>query len=129
MGRRRYFPDIHNANRNERMYAERQAMNAPIQGTASDMIKMAMIKVNERLKSDSPSPALGEERGAGGRGHSSRLLLQVHDELLFELADGEENLLEPIRHDMEHALELSVPIEVDLKIGDNWEDMMVIERR
>ncbi|HEY3782317.1 MAG TPA: DNA polymerase I [Fimbriimonadaceae bacterium] len=108
-GRRRYFPDIHNANRNERMYAERQAMNAPIQGTASDMIKLAMIHVAQRLSEDT---AL-----------KSKLLLQVHDELLFELAEGEEHLLEPIRYDMEHALELSVPIEVDLKIGCNWEEM------
>jgi len=113
-GRRRYFPDIHNANRNERMYAERQAMNAPIQGTASDMIKLAMIRVAEHLAAQ---PNL-----------KSRLLLQVHDELLFELADGEEHLLEPIRHDMEHALELSVPIEVDLKIGQNWEEMKPMAR-
>ena len=84
-------------------------MNAPIQGTASDMIKLAMLRVAERLAAQ---PSL-----------KSRLLLQVHDELLFELAEGEEHLLEPIRHDMEHALELSVPIEVDLKIGVNWDEM------
>ncbi len=103
-GRRRYFPDIHNANRNERMYAERQAMNAPIQGTASDMIKIAMIAVGDRL---------GEA--------NSRMLLQVHDELLFELADGDDYVVEPIRGDMEGALQLSVPVRVDLKMGHNWD--------
>jgi DNA polymerase-1 len=107
-GRRRYFPDIHNANRNERMYAERQAMNAPIQGTASDMIKLAMIRVDERLKAE---------------GARSRMLLQVHDELVFELVDGEERLIEMLRSDMESALKLKVPIVVDAKLGENWEEM------
>jgi DNA polymerase-1 len=111
-GRRRYFPDIHNANRNERMAAERQAMNAPIQGTASDMIKLAMLKVGELLNS----------------GTRTRLLLQVHDELLFELADGEDHLLQPIRELMENALPLSVPVEVDLKIGENWQEMTPVPR-
>lgn len=110
-GRRRYFPDIHNANRNERMYAERQAMNAPIQGTASDMIKLAMLKIPEVLK-----------------GSKTRMLLQVHDELVFELADGEHHLIEPIRKVMETSMELKVPIEVDAKIGLNWEDMQEVPR-
>jgi DNA polymerase-1 len=104
-GRRRYFPDIHNANRNERMYAERQAMNAPIQGTASDMIKLAMLRV----------PAvLGSAR--------TRMLLQVHDELVFELASGEESLIDPLRQAMENALPLSVPVEVDSGVGPNWDE-------
>jgi len=107
-GRRRYFPDIHNANRNERMYAERQAMNAPIQGTASDMIKIAMIKVGTRL---------------AGTDFKTRMLLQVHDELLFELASGDDAVLEPIRADMEGAMTLSVPVKVDLKMGANWDEM------
>ena len=110
-GRRRYFPDIHNANRNERMYAERQAMNAPIQGTASDMIKLAMLRVASTLE-----------------GRKSRMLLQVHDELVFELADGEDDLIEPIRRDMEGALPLSVPVEVDAKVGANWAEMDEIPR-
>jgi DNA polymerase-1 len=109
-GRRRYFPDIHNANRNERMYAERQAMNAPIQGTASDMIKIAMIRVGQRLARNT-----AEIR--------TRMLLQVHDELLFELATEDDYLLEPIRDDMEEALQLTVPIKVDLKMGANWDEM------
>ncbi len=110
-GRRRYFPDIHNANRNERMYAERQAMNAPIQGTASDMIKLAMLAVERLLV-----------------GCKTRMLLQVHDELVFELAEGEEHLIEPIRFAMEQALPLSVPIEVDAKVGANWAEMSEIPR-
>lgn len=110
-GRRRYFPDIHNANRNERMYAERQAMNAPIQGTASDMIKLAMIHVERVLT-----------------GAKSRMLLQVHDELVFELAEGEEHLIEPLRAAMENSLPLSVPIEVDAKVGANWAEMAEIPR-
>jgi DNA polymerase-1 len=106
--RRRYFPEIHAANRNERMSAERQAVNAPIQGTAADMIKLAMIQL---------TPVLA--------GRKSRMLLQVHDELLFELAEGEEELIEPIRTTMEDALPLKVPVEVDAKVGENWNDMVV----
>lgn len=105
-GRRRYFPDIHNANRNERMYSERQAMNAPIQGAAADLIKLAMIEVRK---------VLGDAK--------SRALLQVHDELLFEIHDSEHHLLEPIRTAMANAMTLSVPIEVDGKIGPNWNEM------
>jgi DNA polymerase-1 len=105
-GRRRYFPDIHAANRNERLYAERQAVNAPIQGSAADMAKLAMIRVRALL----------------GRS-ATRLLLQVHDELVFELADGEEALAEPVRAGMEGALPLDVPVEVDAKTGPNWSEM------
>lgn len=109
-GRRRYFPDIHAANRNERMYAERQAMNAPIQGAAADMIKIAMIEVRRSL-------------GAG----PTRMLLQVHDELVFEhpVGVGAETL-EPIRAQMEAALPLDVPVEVDAKVGPNWNEMTVV---
>jgi DNA polymerase-1 len=110
-GRRRYFPDIHNANRNERMYAERQAMNAPIQGTASDMIKLAMLEVAKVIE-----------------GKKTRMLLQVHDELVFELADGEHVLIEPIRVAMESALPLDVPVEVDAKVGANWAEMVEVPR-
>lgn len=110
-GRRRYFPDIHAANRNERMYAERQAMNAPIQGTAADMIKIAMIRVQELLK-----------------GKRTRMLLTVHDELVFELHPDERDLIEPIRHAMETALPLDVPVEVDAKIGNDWSAMTPVSR-
>lgn len=112
-GRRRYFGDIHALNRQERMGAERQAMNAPIQGAAADMIKLAMIKVRKRLprpSADRPTPAV-------------RMLLQVHDELVFELLPDEEGLIEPIRDDMEQAMPLSVPVLVDAKTGKDWADM------
>jgi DNA polymerase-1 len=105
-GRRRYFPDIHAANRNERLYAERQATNAPLQGTAADMIKLAMIRARK---------ALGDA--------ATRMLLQVHDELVFELAEKEAGLIEPIRTEMEQALRLEVPIEVDASVGPDWDDM------
>jgi DNA polymerase-1 len=109
-GRRRHFPDIHAANRGVRQYAERQAMNAPIQGTAADMIKLAMIKVRGLID-----------------GRSQKLLLQVHDELVFESNVRPENL-EPIRGAMEEALPLSVPVEVDVKRGPNWLDMTPVDR-
>lgn len=105
-GRRRYFPDIHAANRTERQYAERQAINAPIQGAAADMVKLAMLRVRREL-------------GAS----ATRMLLQVHDELLFELREDDDALVEPIRREMEAALPLSVPVEVDAKIGANWNAM------
>ncbi len=106
-GRRRYFPDIHAQNRNERLYAERQAMNAPIQGSAADMIKLAMLEVRKTIGTN-----------------KTRMLLQVHDELVFELAKGEEQaLVEPIRMAMEGAMPLDVPVEVDSKFGPNWNEM------
>lgn len=110
-GRRRYFPDIQNANRQVRGYAERQAMNAPIQGSAADMIKLAMVKLWRELK-----------------GRDVRMLLQVHDELVFELGSGWEAWAEPICETMENALPLSVPVEVDGKVGMNWLDMQPLVR-
>ncbi len=108
-GRRRYFPEIHASNRAERLYSERQAMNAPIQGAAADLVKLAMIDVRKAL---GPS--------------ASRMLLQVHDELVFELAPTERDLIEPIRVCMEQAMPIDVPIEVDAKIGPNWNEMQAV---
>lgn len=108
-GRRRFFAEIHAANRGVRQYAERQAMNAPIQGTAADMIKLAMLKVRKEL---------GQSR--------HRMLLQVHDELVFEVSgdfDDHRSLFDQVKLDMETALPMSVPIEVDGKIGPNWLEM------
>lgn len=102
-GRRRYFPDIHAGNRIARAYAERQAMNAPLQGGSADMIKLAMISIAGLLE-----------------GKGTRLVLQVHDELLFEVPAGEESLLPEIRDAMANALALDVPVEVDIGIGPNW---------
>lgn len=105
-GRRRYFPDIHAGNRNTRSYAERQAMNAPIQGTAADMIKLAMVDVAKLMK-----------------GRSSRMLLQVHDELVFECGEDFGQVRVAVREAMERALPLNVPLEVDMKFGENWLEM------
>lgn len=110
-GRRRYFPDIHAQNRNERLSSERAAVNAPLQGAAADMIKLAMIRVRRMLGSS-----------------ATRMLLQVHDELVFEQADGEAALVEPIRREMEEALPLDVPVEVDAKVGPNWNEMVEVPR-
>jgi DNA polymerase I len=110
-GRRRYFPDIHASRFNDRQYAERQAMNAPIQGTAADMIKMAMLTVRKLIE-----------------GTSVRMLLNVHDELVFEIPTGDRADLEPIRHLMETSLPLKVPVEVDAKIGYNWNEMSAFVR-
>ncbi|MFQ3677895.1 MAG: DNA polymerase, partial [Fimbriimonadaceae bacterium] len=106
MGRRRTFPEIHSANRNERLYAERQAVNAPIQGAAADMIKLAMVRVRRVLGPDGP-----------------RMLLQVHDELVFEAGADLRDWIAPIRQAMEGALPLSVPVVVDAKAGPNWAEM------
>ncbi|MDQ2986719.1 MAG: DNA polymerase I [Armatimonadota bacterium] len=102
-GRRRYFPDIHAGNRVARSYAERQAMNAPLQGGSADMIKLAMISIAELL-----------------RGKGTRMVLQVHDELLFEVPEGEEGILPSLQVAMSEAMPLSVPVEVDVGIGPNW---------
>ncbi len=102
-GRRRYFPDIHAGKINERRYAERQAMNAPIQGTAADMIKLAMLEARNALV-----------------GTGTRMLLNVHDELVFEMPPDEQGLVPKLRAAMESALPLSVPVEADAKVGEDW---------
>jgi DNA polymerase-1 len=107
--RKRYTPGIHAGNRNERLSAEREAVNAPIQGTAADVIKIAMIKVAAAMKE------------AGVR---SRMILQVHDELLFEIVPEEEDqMLRLVAHEMEHAYALQVPLVVETKVGCNWRDV------
>ena len=105
-GRRRYIADINNKNANIRGNAERQAINMPIQGTAADMIKLAMIDIHRIF-----------ER----RRFRSRMLLQVHDELVFEVDKKEvENVREAVLHSMKNAFPLSVPLEVEVGIGNNW---------
>lgn len=111
LGRRRYFPDIHAARIQERQYAERQAMNAPIQGAAADMLKLAMLRIRPMLE-----------------GTGVRMLLNVHDELVFEFPHGRREMVEPIRAGMEEALPLHVPVEVDAKAGPNWNVMTEIPR-
>lgn len=106
-GRRRYLPDLNSSNRQRRDMAERMALNAPIQGSAADIIKIAMLRVDEALVE---------------AGLTSRVLLQVHDELLLEVAPGEEDsLAEVVRQGMGSAADLLVPLEVNIGVGDNWE--------
>lgn len=106
LGRRRYMPDITSGNQNIRQNAERQAINMPIQGTSADMIKLAMIQIHDAL-------AKAELE--------SRMLLQVHDELVFEMKKSEEKEVRKLvtKH-MQQALKLDVPIEVDIGVGNNW---------
>ncbi|WP_310963057.1 DNA polymerase I [Nocardioides terrisoli] len=106
MGRRRYLPDLTSDNRQRREMAERMALNAPIQGSAADVIKVAMLNV---------------DRAASEAGMSSRMLLQVHDELVFEVAEGEQEALELlVREQMGAAAELTVPLDVSVGTGGSW---------
>jgi DNA polymerase-1 len=106
LGRRRYLPDLRSGNPVARNAAERMAMNAPVQGTASDMIKIAMVRMHAALRA---------------RRLASRMLLQVHDELLFESPPDEvDTMVALAREIMESALPLAVPVVVDVKIGDDW---------
>jgi DNA polymerase-1 len=106
LGRRRYLRDINSANANIRGYAERNAINAPIQGTAADIIKIAMIHIHDWLQQEK----LG-----------TKMILQVHDELLFDVPKAELDYVSPKIEDlMKHALPLSVPMEIGLGTGDNW---------
>jgi DNA polymerase-1 len=109
LGRRRYLPDLKATNPVARNAAERMAMNAPVQGTASDMIKIAMVRVHEALRA---------------RGLAARMLLQVHDELLFEAPPGEVEAVERLATEiMAAALPLDVPVVVDVKTGDDWAEV------
>ncbi|MDE5703862.1 MAG: DNA polymerase I, partial [Bacteroidales bacterium] len=106
--RRRYLPDINSGNAMVRNYAERNAVNAPIQGTSADMIKIAMIRIAERLKKE---------------GLAARMLLQVHDELIFNVPRYEVTALKNLVEDeMKRALPLEVPIEVEMQAAENWSD-------
>ncbi|MFL6116982.1 MAG: DNA polymerase I, partial [Catenulispora sp.] len=107
-GRRRYLPDLASDNRQRREMAERMALNAPIQGSAADIIKVAMIRVREALKSEELT---------------SRMLLQVHDELVLEVAPGEAAKVEAlVRREMAGAAELRVPLDVSVGMAVNWAD-------
>lgn len=106
LGRRRYIPDIKSSNRNVRMFAERTAINAPIQGSAADMIKIAMIRIHEALRD---------------RALRTRMILQVHDELVFDTPRDEvDEVRDLVTRHMTTAMNLTVPIAVDCGWGDNW---------
>jgi DNA polymerase-1 len=108
LGRRRYLPDLASDNTQRRQMAERMALNAPIQGSAADIIKIAMLGVDRALR-------------AGG--HRSRMLLQVHDELVLEIAPGERESVEKlVRAEMSAAYQMSVPLDVSVGLGATWDD-------
>ena len=106
-GRRRYFPALHSTNRVAREAAERAALNAPIQGSAADIMKIAMIRAKQTL----------------AEAHvKSRIILQIHDELVVEIAPGEgDQVTELVRNAMEHAVDLAVPLDVSCGIGSDWQ--------
>ncbi len=108
MKRRRYLPDISSANAVVRGFAERNAINAPIQGSAADIIKLAMVAVYRAMQE---------------KNYKSRMILQVHDELVFDVHKDEEDEMKIlVKYAMEHAIKLSVPMEVEMELGVNWLD-------
>lgn len=108
-GRRRYLPDIHSSNRTIKANAERMAINSPIQGTAADIIKLAMIEVEKRLSE---------------KDYEAQMLLQVHDELIFEVKkERAKELADMVREVMEGVVELSIPLKVDVGTAENWFDL------
>jgi DNA polymerase-1 len=114
LGRKRYIPELRAANPALRGAGERMAINMPIQGTAADIQKIALIRVDERLRAE---------------GSSARLLLTVHDEIVFEVPRSEvDHVAGLVRETMEAALPLSVPLIVDVKVGVDWEGMTPLTR-
>jgi DNA polymerase-1 len=112
--RRRYLPDLLSGNRQIRSFGERTAVNTPIQGTAADVIKLAMLRIDRSLQE---------------QGLQARMLLQVHDELVFEFPKQEQpELIRLVRQGMERAVELDVPLDVDIEIGPNWYDLEKVDR-
>jgi DNA polymerase-1 len=108
-GRIRPIPDINSKNATQRGFAERTAVNTPLQGTAADLIKLAMIRIDEEIRK---------------RGLKSRMTLQVHDELVFEVPENEVDAMKPlVREHMEQAHALAVPLVVEIGVGTNWRDM------
>jgi DNA polymerase-1 len=105
LGRRRYLPEIHSANALVRGMAERNAINAPIQGSAADIIKLAMVNIFKQIR----------------LGHKSKMILQVHDELVFDVYKPElEEIKSIVKYEMENAIALKVPLIVDIGTGNNW---------
>jgi DNA polymerase I len=108
LGRRQPIPDMNSRNPNARGFAERTAVNTPLQGTAADLIKLAMIRIDRLIRE---------------RGFHAKMLLQVHDELLLEAPPDElESIRDLVRTEMGQVYELAVPLVVDIGIGENWRD-------
>jgi DNA polymerase I len=113
LGRRRYFPDLRAKNFALRSAAEREATNAPMQGSAADLMKLAMVRIDRALLSG---------------GFDALMLLQIHDELIFEVArDQIDAVAALVKREMEHAYELAVPLEATLKTGRTWYDVEPLE--
>jgi DNA polymerase I len=110
-GRRRYIPDLRSGNRNLRQAGERVAINMPVQGTAADIIKIAMNRIDPEL----------EARRAQGK--HARLVLQVHDELIFELPREELDEVREIAERLMPSLELAVPLDLEAKVGTSWGEL------
>jgi DNA polymerase-1 len=109
LGRHRYIPEINNKNQAIRQFAERQAINTPIQGSASDLIKLAMIDIHRQIKQ---------------QGLKTKMMMQIHDELVFDVPDVEmKKVVELVKDRMENVMKLDVPIRLDLKKGKNWLEM------
>jgi DNA polymerase-1 len=109
LGRRRFLPEVRSANRMVREAAERMAINAPVQGSSADIIKIAMIDLYREMEK---------------RKLESEMLLQIHDELLFEVPESEAAEMKSlVRETMPHAFELRVPVKIDIKLGKNWAEM------
>lgn len=114
LNRRRYIPEINSSNNSLKQFAQRQAINTPVQGSAADLMKLAMIRIQDEMDRQRLT---------------SKMLITVHDELVFEVSlDEEERMVELIRKKMESALELTVPVKVSLKKGHNWLEMKEISR-
>jgi len=112
LGRRRYIPEINNKNQGIRQFAQRQAINTPIQGSASDLIKLAMVKIYGQIREQNLR---------------TQMILQIHDELVFDAPSQElGTLIRLVKNRMENVLKLDVPIKVDIKIGKNWSRMLPI---
>ena len=109
LNRRRYLPEIKSSNMSIRQLAQRQAINTPVQGSAADLIKLAMINIQKEIEN---------------KRFESRMIITVHDELVFDVYENEKNdMVELIRDKMEHPLKLSVPIKATVKVGKNWLEM------
>ena len=108
LGRKRFIPELKSGNYNQRMFGERAAMNMPLQGSAADIIKIAMLRVHDRLKKD---------------GSRAQLVLQVHDELVLDAPEGEKEYAKKmLKEEMEAAIRLDVPLIADVSVGKSWYD-------
>ena len=121
LGRRRYLPEIASTNRSVAQFAERMAINTPVQGTAADMIKQAMLAIDRELEKEKGTDSFSPRKNRSVPFSQPLMVLQIHDELLFEVPEGEaDRLVAMVREKMEGVMRLSVPVKVDVGRGANW---------